>query len=383
MSSRLLPPNAQPYTRALADAHDTHGRLKAHLDLIPQIGRTQTPAEWVPWILRNRGLEPLMPHVDWQTLLDHGQAWLRIRGTPHASLQALGWIGWPVRFEGGTLGMPDYDAYHIHLDRVPWRHELERIIEVERLAKSTDSHFYRLTAGWDVRKVRPGFTRHGSHIFGADSGLRVRDDWPLLSFRVRAYMLVRCAPRAAAGDTLLISTYVGGGHIRGGFSLLPERATRGPTWGVTISDSILATAELVVRHAETIRPLAGIVGGRSRIGARQSVFGAWRLLPGERPRPGYYRFGGAWHLPRVVRLMAVSDPERADAVSVSGSHPLAAAISNAAGTRATVPIETAATETVQMSDHTVLTDAGWSGLPWRDAPWGDAPATIIDILETA
>lgn len=389
MSGRLLPSSVGFYTRAIAEANDTHGRLSAVLAIIPEIGRTVTPPAWLPWVLRDRGLEPLMPYVEWQVLLDEGAAWLRIRGTPQASVTALGWIGWPVVFECGPVATYLYDHYHIHLPAVPDRATLERIIAVEHFAKSADSVFFRLVHGRDVRKVHSAHTRMGRHIWGRDSGVDLRPDWPRLSFVVQGEMRAVAAARAVSGVTLTIGARaLRAGDVITSRSRLPARAVRGPALGVALGDSAHAAAGAGADARDMLRPLAGVVGGRSIIGRRQTLYIAMQQARGTRPMLAAHRTAGAFALPTVRQLMAVPAPIRLDARVDAGARATAAdALPPLGRLTALTPASAAARFGVlrdrpQVEQAAVsLASAPWSALPWGEQSWGESPAAEFFISE--
>lgn len=389
MTSRLTPGPTGYFGRAIADANDTYGRHAADLDVVPHIGRTTIPAGWLPWLLRNEGLEPLMPHVDWQTLWEEGRAWLRIRGTAHASVQALGWIGWGVEFEYGAGGTDLYDHYQLHLDHVPWREELGRLVAVEMLAKSTDSKFFRLVSGYDVRPVRGGRSLFARSIFGRHSGVDIRPDWPRLSFKVHVTLHVPSTSKAHTAETLTVSTYATRrGDIIFGRSQFGSKATRGPIFGLQLSESTKATIGVSHRAAETFRPVAGLVGGRSIIGRRQSVHIALRKVPGQHAIFGRTRIGTLWRLATVEQLLAVPEPIQLVAMGqiVPTAHTSETLTDHAhvvRGDRLAV-ISDKPDAVPMLSAIANLSNAPWSGLPWGDEPWGASPRALATdtITET-
>lgn len=376
MSSALLPSNVGYYTRAITDANDTHGRYAAQLDDIKLIGRTKVPADWLPWLVRDAGLERLMPFVDWATLLEKGPAWLRIRGTPAATVEALGWVGWHVRFECGPAGTDLYDHYHVHLPTVPSLEEIERIVGIERVAKSTDSTFFRLVHGYDVRPVRGAMTRLAGARFARHSGVDLRPDWPRLSFRLQPVLHVNANARAIAAETLRIDTRaVRRGHVVLGRSRRPQRPTPGPVWGLQLSDSVMGRQLARVRAGSRFLPVAGLRGAVSIRGSRQALHVAMRKIAGETPRHGAARNAGVFTRPRTIQLMRVPDPISASAFAVVNPQLLIAAESFPVA--ATVgPLNlTAHAQLVGLMAEGAVTDLGnapWSGLPWA-GEWGEAP----------
>lgn len=388
MTSRLTPGATGYFGRAVADANDTHGRYAQDIDLIPQLGRTAILPGWLPWLLRNEGLEPLMPYVDWAVLWAKGPAWLRTRGTAEASIEALGWIGWTIDFEYGAAGTQLYDHYQIHLDRVPWRSDLERLIPVERFAKSEDSKFFRLVSGYDVRPVRGGRSLMARSIFGRHSGIDVRPDWPRLSFKVHGTMHWPSSSGAHSAETLTVLTYVlRRGDIVFGRSRITRRATRGPIFGLQLSESTVATGSANHRASESIRPLAGIVGGRSILGRHHAVFVGMRKVLGQHAVLGRTRIGSLWRLATIEQLLAVPEPIRLDGLAEAAPAIFA---HDALTDRATVSRGGSVTASdvpdgVSMIAAVAnLLNAPWSGLPWGDEPWGQSPRVLAtdETVET-
>ena len=390
MTSRLTPGPTGYFGRAIADAHDTHGRYATNLDVIPQLGRNVVPPDWLPWLLRDAGLERLMPYVDWSVLWEKGRAWLPTRGTAQASIDALGWIGWTIDFEYGAAGTQLYDHYQIHLDRVPWRTELERLIPVEDFAGTEDSKFLRLISGYDVRPVRGGRSLFARSIFGRHSGVDVRPDWPRLSFKVHGVLQRTSSVQAQTAETLTVSTYATRrSDIVFGRSRFASKATRGPVFGLQLSESTKAAAGVDHRAAESLRPVAGLVGGRSIIGQRQSVFVALRKVPGQHAIFGRTRIGSLWRLPTVEQLFAVPDP--IDLVAAGRVVPVAQAHEAltdhahvARGNDGLVLIGDEPDGTPMISAVANLSNAPWSGLPWSEEPWGSSSGAFATdtITET-
>lgn len=389
MTSRLTPGPTGYFGRAIADAHDTHGRYAESLDVIPQLGRNVVPPDWLPWLLRDAGLERLMPYVDWSVLWEKGRAWLPTRGTAQASIDALGWIGWSIDFEYGAAGTQLYDHYQIHLDRVPWRSELERMIPVEDFARTEDSKFLRLISGYDVRPVRGGRSLFARALFGRHSGVDVRPDWPRLSFKVHVTLHTPSTSRALTAETLTVSTYATRrGDIIFGRSRFASKATRGPVFGMQLSETTKATVGVGHRAAETLRPVAGLVAGRSIIGRRQSVHIALRKVLGQHAIWGRTRIGTLWRLATVEQLLAVPEPitlaaagqvvptARTSEILTDNAHVVRGdRLARISDKPDAVPMLAAIGN---------LSNAPWSGLPWGDEPWGESPRALATdkITET-
>ncbi|MDG3575973.1 hypothetical protein P7F60_06230 [Rhizobium sp. YJ-22] len=376
--SGLLVSGQPPATRAIAEANDSFGRLAEALDLVPQIGRTVMPDGWMPWLLRNAGLQAMMPYVDWATLWDKGPAWLTLRGTPAASVEALSWVGWSIRFEDGEIGSALYDRYHIHLDRVPWRAELERLIAVELFAKSSDSIFFRLVHGYDIRPVRGGMSRFGGAIFGRFSGIDVRPDWPRLSFRATGVMHWPASTKVSAAETLTVAAWASlRGDIIYGNSRFCSRPKAGPVFAMELSDSLSLTGALADHRAiDAALPVAGVVGGRTRFAGRQAVFVPYRLLSGETPMLASYRFGQRLRPAEIERVLRIPDPiDLAALVDAGATVDLREQLLDRAAVTVAPSILAADTPDGPAHVGTIATldNAPWSGLPWGDDALGSSP----------
>lgn len=185
MSSALLPNNAQPYEIAIADAHDSRGRLVGYVPTLPHIGRDVFPDGWLPWLMRNAGLSMVMAHVpkaDWLTVYQQ-RAWLYIRGTGQAHVQALDWIGFEATYRDGPVDTNFYDWFDVILDRFPSAIELPRVVGLGFAAKSTVSFYHRVVYGLDAPAARGGYDAYGMSLRGFYSGVVWRPDWPRLSIR--------------------------------------------------------------------------------------------------------------------------------------------------------------------------------------------------------
>lgn len=185
MSSSLLPDNAQPYEIAIADANDSYGRLHGLIPQIPHIGRDLFPDGWLPWLMRNAGLELVMAHVPeagWPTVYQQ-RAWLYIRGTGRAHVQAQSWIGFAAVYRDGPVDTDFYDWFDLILDRMPLPSELERVVGLGFAAKATASIFHRVVYRLDAGPVRPAHARYGSSVWSRWSGVAYKSGWPKLSLR--------------------------------------------------------------------------------------------------------------------------------------------------------------------------------------------------------
>ena len=185
MSAALLPYNAQPYELAIADANDSYTRLKGFIPDLPHVGRDLFPEGWLPWLMRNAGMQMVMAHVpaeNWLAVYQQ-RAWLYIRGTGNAHVQAQSWIGFEATYRDGPVDTPYYDWFDVILDRMPIAGELEPVVGLGFAAKSTASFYHRVIFGLDVPAARAAHDAYGNALRGFYSGVEWRSGWPKLSIR--------------------------------------------------------------------------------------------------------------------------------------------------------------------------------------------------------
>ena len=182
MSGATLPDTVGFYSHAVADAADSFGRLKSHVPVIREIGRTVFPADWLPWLIENVGMGAVLPHVPasaWLTVYQQ-RHWVYYRGTGAAHEVALGWIGFAATYRDGSRG-PFYDHFDVILNRYPSHAELPAVVGLSAAGKATASIHHRIIHGHDVEAARGGVSHYGASHRGVYSGRLWREGWPKLS----------------------------------------------------------------------------------------------------------------------------------------------------------------------------------------------------------
>jgi hypothetical protein len=225
MSSAWLPSNAKPFTKALADANDSYTRLKGNVPTIAHIGRDTIPDGWLPWLLRNAGMQNVMafvPEANWSTVYGD-RAWVTYRGTAQAHVDALAWIGLTATYRDGPVDTDFYDHFDIVLDAFPVSHDaLQRIVGLGFAAKSTASVYHRVIYGIDVDAARYAFNYRSGALYGTYSGVEWRPGWPNLSLRATVGGVGEAPDDggiARCGTLALVGTHgTPDWHLRFGFS---------------------------------------------------------------------------------------------------------------------------------------------------------------------
>ena len=191
----LLPTNATPLEIAFSETVDVYDRIDAAgLAGMRSFKYADTPAAFMPFLVYEYGLGPISAyHATYADLLAEGVAWQRVRGTPDALDQSLGWIGYDA-----TALIDSYPArrwwtrYQIAMGELPPDGEEDPILyDAEYLAGLSDparSIFFRGFHGYDVRALEWGDLAWGDAIWGDDSGVRMPNGETLWSHG-RAYDL--------------------------------------------------------------------------------------------------------------------------------------------------------------------------------------------------
>ncbi|WP_109095313.1 phage tail protein [Azospirillum sp. TSH64] len=187
--SDLLPPNATDLERDASSAIDYLARFGASVPAIRTAKRIDIPDSFVPWLIYEYGLGELLPFLtDPRRALAEGVLWQRVRGTPAALRTALGWIDFVATVEeegaGEGAGTLRWSEFQLGLDRAPADLAfVERVVEIARLSAPIRSRLSRVYGGLDLRRVRLDHTGLSDGSLLSDySGVRLRDDWPVLSF---------------------------------------------------------------------------------------------------------------------------------------------------------------------------------------------------------
>jgi hypothetical protein len=200
----LLPPSSTDFENSVEGAIDKFDIIAPALDGIKGVkyARPLNPTV-APWLVEEYGLGPISQYfgpggrttitdrnhqilttlngdviligTTIEVLIDEGRQWQRIRGTPQAVVNALGWISYyNVAVEDQVVGRRRWHLYQIDMGELPLPDEEQRLADAEYLAGISDparSIFSRGYFGYDVRVHIWGRSRYSRSIWGADSGV--------------------------------------------------------------------------------------------------------------------------------------------------------------------------------------------------------------------
>lgn len=168
----------------VTDSRSRYGRLARRI-IDVRYGET-IPADLLPWLLRDWGLEDAAAFVDdWDRLYREGKRWQRQRGTWAALDTALAWLDQAgARIEEIRPGSPRWALYQIELPRAPDLLEplVPNVVGLSKLSAGAKSVLTRIHAGFDKRAATPDFARLDDCLLDFDSGVVLRPEWPRLSF---------------------------------------------------------------------------------------------------------------------------------------------------------------------------------------------------------
>ncbi|RWC91851.1 MAG: hypothetical protein EOS72_03045 [Mesorhizobium sp.] len=174
----LLPANSTRLERAISESLGYLEQLGAAADSVRgfKFRRPLNPSI-APWLVAEYGLGPISAYFNGvEALISAGIPWQRIRGTPLAIVQALGWIGYDTTtLEDHNSRRLKWNRYQVGMGKVP-AVELPVLRDAEYLAGLSDparSVFSRGWHGYDFRTLEWSQGKWGNAIWGDDSGVRV------------------------------------------------------------------------------------------------------------------------------------------------------------------------------------------------------------------
>ena len=180
----ILPGNATPFERALSETGDFLPSLGPQAETIRGAKLTGIPDSFVPFLIWEYGLGELLPYLtDPRRAIAEGIGWQRVRGTPASLVQALDWIDVVAAIEEGDPDRARWYWYQLGLAEPASFADVDRIVGISDISAPVRSHLIRLHAGLDLRAIR--FESHrfdGAGLVEDWSGLRLKPEWPVLSF---------------------------------------------------------------------------------------------------------------------------------------------------------------------------------------------------------
>jgi P2-related tail formation protein len=181
----LLPPNATTLERDLSRVTSSLVRAGAPVPTIRTAKRVDIPDSVVPWLVFEYGLAEILPYLtDQRAAIEGGVQWQRIRGTPAAILQALGWLNLNGEIDESEGGSYRWAEFQIGLD-APTSGEaiISQITAVARLSAPVRSRLQRIYSVYDFRRfVLDDSLLSDGAILSDHSGVRPRPGWPQISY---------------------------------------------------------------------------------------------------------------------------------------------------------------------------------------------------------
>jgi P2-related tail formation protein len=213
----LLPPNSTQLERDLSRVTSSLERTGRPVPIIRTAKRMDIPDSVVPWLIFEYGLGEILQYLgnNQRRALEEGVLWQRIRGTPESVRIALGWIGIDGYIEESARGMQRWAEYQLGLTAATADDVIDSIAGVARISSPVRSRLQRIYAVYDRRR----FVLNKSLLSGGDmlsdhSGVRLRPDWPQISYGNIVVVYVR---RSTDGVD------ISGAHMQSAGALIRQR----------------------------------------------------------------------------------------------------------------------------------------------------------------
>ena len=208
----LLPPNATTLERDFSRSTSSLERTGRPVPTIRTAKRYDIPDSVVPWLIFEYGLAEILPYLDddQREAIDQGVPWQRIRGTPAAILQALGWLGVNGSVDESEGGSYRWAEFQIGLEAPTSGEEIiSQIAAVARLSAPVRSRLQRIFSVYDHRRFVLDDSQLSSGSPLSDhTGLRPRPDWPQISYGDYRSSSVSADSTVAAGGMSVIGIEV-------------------------------------------------------------------------------------------------------------------------------------------------------------------------------
>jgi P2-related tail formation protein len=180
----LLPPNSTSLERDFSRVTSSLVRVGEPVPTIRTAKRVEIPDSVIPWLIYEYGLGELLPFIlDQRHLVADGVLWQRIRGTPESVRVALGWINIQGVLEEPEGGSNRWAEYMLGLSAPTVGDDIiDRIVGVARVSSPVRSRLSRIYAVYDVRQFIWDEGFWDDQIWDDHSGVRLRPDWPQISY---------------------------------------------------------------------------------------------------------------------------------------------------------------------------------------------------------
>lgn len=180
----LLPNNATAFERGVSETGDFLPALGPEAEKIRGAKLIEIPDSFIPFLIWEYGLGELLQYLtDPRRAIAEGVSWQRLRGTPASLVTALDWIDVTAAIEEMDADRARWFWYQLGLDAPASLDDVARITGLSEISAPVRSHLIRIHAGLDLRAIR--FEEHaydGAGLIEDWSGVRLKPEWPVLSF---------------------------------------------------------------------------------------------------------------------------------------------------------------------------------------------------------
>ncbi|WP_162375475.1 phage tail protein [Ancylobacter sp. TS-1] len=292
-AAALLPTSAHVFERTLARAVDPTDVLGPSIDALHGLKINNPTASMLPYLVYEYGLGMLSPYLpNLYDLIGEGVDWERVRGTPAAVHQALGWIGYSASIEYAPPRRRYWNTAQLQLGRLRNDEaDLAGIDGLTWLSIPLRSDLWRVWHGHDVRPLEYGWTSWGNGYYGDDSGVRLDGIRAKFSF----------------GRTVYIDHEMTGAELTALGVWIEPTGTEALTWGdfswgdfAWVDDAALARSRSMAAAMPTGTAWAVFFdAGGDVIGYRRC-----RARSGVAPQPGGpYRVGASYFRPATPAVL--------------------------------------------------------------------------------
>lgn len=185
MTSALLPGNATPWERALADAMAVSAVAEDSIGAMRQVKYVSPRPVMLPYLVYEYGLGELTPYVpNLYDLINQGVRWQRIRGTVSAVAIGLAWIGYAATIEPAWTGRRWWNSFQLRFPDLPVADspDLERIEGITGLSVPKRSQLRRGVHQYDVGAVEADHTALDGAMLDNESGIAITQAGTIWSF---------------------------------------------------------------------------------------------------------------------------------------------------------------------------------------------------------
>ncbi|GGF38221.1 hypothetical protein GCM10011321_31460 [Youhaiella tibetensis] len=185
MTSALLPTNATPWERVLADAMLIPPVVSSAITAMRRVKYVSPRPSMLPYLVWEYGLGELTPYVpNLYNLIDQGVRWQRLRGTVSAVAVGLAWVGYSATLEEAWTGRRFWNSFQLRFPSLPVRDlpDLEQIEGVTGLSVPKRSILRRGVFQYNVGAVEAESTRLDTSLLDHESGVAVTQAGTIWSF---------------------------------------------------------------------------------------------------------------------------------------------------------------------------------------------------------